>query len=47
MRDKSLHGKAGKSAQVDDWGQAQYECDLEIQDDKSIKFTCPSQAKRG
>ncbi len=45
IRQKSLRGKVGKSEQVDDWGQAQFECDLEIQPDRSIKFVCRARLK--
>jgi hypothetical protein len=45
-RQKSLKGHVGKAEQVDDWGQAQFDCDLEIQPDKSIKFTCRARLKQ-
>lgn len=46
MREKSLHGHAGREYQVDDWGKAQYACDLDIQPDKSIQVRCRARLKQ-
>jgi hypothetical protein len=37
-REASLKQQVGSSQQVDDWGQAELQCDLEIQADRSIKI---------
>jgi hypothetical protein len=45
QRAESLKQTRGESHQVDDWGQAEVQCDMEIQNDKSIKMTCRGRLK--
>ncbi len=45
QRDASMKQGVGTSQQVDDWGQAELQCDLEIQPDRSIKVSWRARLK--
>jgi hypothetical protein len=45
QREASIKQKVGTSQQVDDWGQAELACDLEIQADRSVKVSWRARLK--
>ncbi len=45
QREHSLRRTIGAQRRVDDWGNAEYSCDLEIQADRSIRVTCRARLK--